>query len=138
MANKMKSKKLTERVSSLLEFVSQDQLNKVERAFDQLFAKIGMNVEFTKHFVDRVNDSRNRPEITVDDLIDIFGSAYKKHGKQIHDLGPDAQAVLKDIETDVNIPFVLVWNARTKQLDMVNKTIMRKANFASSTPFIKV
>lgn len=132
------SKKLTEKVTTLLEFVSQQQLDKVEKAFDQLFSKLGMNVEFTKHFIDRVNDPRNKPEIQVDDLIDIFGSAYKKHGKEIHDLGPDVERVLKDIETDINIPFVLVYNHRTRQLDMVNKTIMRKANFASSTPFIKV
>lgn len=123
---------------ALSENVSQDQLNKIEKAFDKLFATVGINVEFTKHFIDRVNDTRNVPEITVDDLIEIFGDAYKKHGKAIPKLGKDAQAVLRDIETDVNIPFVLVWNSRTQEFDMVSKTIMRKRNFQSSTPFLNV
>lgn len=123
---------------ALCENVSQDQLNKIERAFDKLFATVGVNVEFTRHFIDRVNDTRNTPEITIDDLIEIFGDAYKKHGKAIPKLGKDAQAVLRDIETDVNIPFVLVWNERNKQFDMVSKTIMRKRNFSSSTPFLNV
>lgn len=123
---------------ALSENVSQDTLNKIEKAFDKLFASVGINIEFTKHFIDRVNDPRNVPEITVDDLIEIFGDAYKKHGKAIPKLGKDAQAVLRDIETDVNIPFVLVWNSRTQEFDMVSKTIMRKRDFKSSTPFLNV
>lgn len=123
---------------SLSENVSKDQLDKIEAAFDKLFAKVGINVDFTRHFIDRVNDPRNTPEITIEDLIEIFGETYRKHGKVIPKLGNDAQAVLRDMETDVNIPFVLVWNARTKQFDMVSKTIMRKRNFSSSTPFLNV
>ena len=123
---------------ALSENVSKSQLDKIEAAFDKLFAKVGINIEFTRHFIDRVNDSRNVPEISVDDLVEIFGDTYKKYGKEITKLGPDAQAVLRDIETDINIPFVLVYNSRYKQFDMVSKTIMRKANFASSTPFLNV
>lgn len=123
---------------ALSENVSKSQLDKIEAAFDKLFAKVGINIEFTKHFMDRVNDSRNVPEISIEDLVEIFGDTYKKYGKEITKLGPDAQAVLRDIETDINIPFVLVYNFRYKQFDMVSKTIMRKANFASSTPFLNV
>jgi hypothetical protein len=125
-------------LKALSENVSKSQLDKIEAAFDKLFAKVGINIEFTKHFIDRVNDSRNVPEISIEDLVEIFGDTYKKYGKEITKLGPDAEAVLRDIETDVNIPFVLVYNSRYKQFDMVSKTIMRKANFASSTPFLNV
>lgn len=121
--------KVAELKAILAEQVTQTQLDKIEAAFDKLFAKIGMNVEFSKHFIDRINDMRNVPEISVDDIIDIFGSAYKKYGRKIAELGADAQAVLKDMETDINIPFVLVHNPKTQQLDMVSKTIMRKHNF---------
>lgn len=123
---------------ALSESVSLSQLKQIETIFDKLFAKVGINIEFSKHFIDRLNDLRNTPEITVEDLIEIYGDAYKKHGEKIAKLGADTQAVLRDIETDVNIPFVLVYNSRTKQLDMIGKTIMRKQGFTSPTPFINV
>lgn len=44
-------------------------------------------------------------------------------------LGPDAQAVMKDLETDINIPFVLNWNG--EELELVAKTVMRKKNFTT-------
>lgn len=123
---------------ALSEAVTQDQLNRIEAAFDKLFAKVGINIEFTRHFIDRVNDPRNNPDITVEDLVGIFGDTFKKHGKNIPKLGKDAQAVLKDIETDVNIPFVLVYNPRSQGFDMISKTIMRKRNFTTSNPVLTV
>ena len=43
----------------LLEDVSQSQLNQVEKYLDKLWAKVGIDVEFTRHFMDRVNHARN-------------------------------------------------------------------------------
>ena len=45
-------------------------------------------------------------------------------------MGPDTEAVMKDLETDINIPFVLRWNG--KELEMIAKTVMRKKNFRTS------
>ena len=39
-------------------------------------------------------------------------------------MGPDAEAVMKDMRTDVNVPFALQWDG--KELDSVAKTVMRK------------
>ena len=39
---------------------------------------------------------------------------------------------MKDMRTDVNVPFALHWDG--KELDLVAKTIMRKPNFATSNP----
>jgi len=61
---------------ALSENVSKSQLDKIEAAFDKLFAKVGINIEFTKHFMDRVNDSRNVPEISVEDQVEIFTGTY--------------------------------------------------------------
>ena len=51
------------------------------------FAKVGIDVEFTRHFVDRVNDERNKKQISVAELVRIFNKAYQKHGKAIANLG---------------------------------------------------
>jgi hypothetical protein len=60
----------------------------------------------------------------------MFKQSYKRYGKKIAQLGPDAEAVLNDMQTDVNMPFVLKWDG--KELDLVAKTVMRKKDFATS------
>jgi hypothetical protein len=44
-------------------------------------------------------------------------------------LGPDAEAVLNDMQTQINLPFVLKWDRDSEELDLVAKTVMRKKNF---------
>ena len=67
----------------LLEDVSQSQLNQVEKYLDKLWAKVGIDVEFTRHFMDRVNDARNGKPISPAELIKIYREIYKKYGKPI-------------------------------------------------------
>ena len=40
--------------------ITRSDLNQIERYADRLFAKVGIDVEFTRHFLDRVNDERNK------------------------------------------------------------------------------
>jgi hypothetical protein len=62
----------------------------------------------------------------------MFKQSYKKFGKKIAKLGPDAEAVLNDMQTDINMPFVLKWDG--KELDLIAKTVMRKRNFGTTNP----
>jgi len=112
--------------------LSKKDLDDVEKYADRLYKSVGIDVEFTRHFLDRVNDARNKKQITVAELIRMFKQSYKKYGKKIASLGPDAEAVLNDMQTDVNMPFVLKWDGN--ELDLVAKTVMRKSNFATSNP----
>tara|TARA_B100000886_G_scaffold340286_1_gene308950 strand:+ start:1012 stop:4305 length:3294 start_codon:yes stop_codon:yes gene_type:complete len=114
--------------------VTQGDLRNLENYADRLFARVGIDVEFTRHFLDRVNDERNDKQITVGELIRIFKQQYKYYGKKIAQLGPDAEAVMKDMKTDVNIPFALQWDQDSQDLDLVAKTVMRKKNFKTSNP----
>ncbi len=111
------------------EITSQD-LQQLETYADKLFASLGIDVSFSKHFRDRVNDPRNNKPITMAELTRLFKQTYKQHGKPIAQLGPDAEAVMKDMKTDVNVPFALELDGQ--ELDLVAKTIMRKPNFATS------
>jgi hypothetical protein len=113
----------------LVEEVSQSQLNELEKYLDQLFKSLNVDVAFTKHFLDRVNDSRNGKPITVDELQLLFKKTIQKYGKKIPALGPDAEAVLNDMKTQINLPFVLKWDRDAEELDLVAKTVMRKKNF---------
>ena len=111
------------------EDVTQSQLNDIEKYADRLFKSVNIDVNFTRHFVDRVNDRRNEKPISTSELTRLFKQTYKKHGKKITKMGDDAQAVIQDMQTDINMPFVLAYDDRNKELDLVAKTIMRKKNF---------
>lgn len=123
----------------LLEFtsVSQSDLNQVERYADKLFAKVGLDVEFTKHFLQRVNDTRNQKPITSAELVRLFRQEYQKHGLTIGELPAEAEAVMKDMETDINVPFKIVLN-KDGDLDLIAKTIMRKPDFKTSNQTFNV
>jgi len=122
---------------SIREDVTKTDLDQVEKYADKLFAAVGIDVEFTRHFLDRVNDERNKKPINTAELIRLFRLTYKKHGKKIPKMGPDAQAVIHDIETDVNMPFVLNVD-KSGMLDLVAKTVMRKKDFKTSNPKLNV
>jgi hypothetical protein len=110
----------------------------VERFADKIFAKVGIDVEFTKHFMDRVNDARNGKQITSAELVRIFKRTYQKYGKKIPKLGDAAQAVLHDIGTEINVPFVLKWDENSQEFQLISKTIMRKQNFTSPASIPKL
>lgn len=111
--------------------VTKSALDALEVHIDNVFNKLGIDVGFTHHFLDRVNDERNGKQITIRELGRLFAKEYKRWGKPIAQMGPDKEAIMKDLESDVNIPFVLNWNRKTNQLDLVAKTVMRKKNFKS-------
>ena len=113
------------------EDISMSQINQVEKHLDKIWAKVGIDVEFTRHFHDRVNDERNKKPISTAELIRIYREIYKKYGKPISKLSRGTEILLKDMSTDINVPVVLKWDG--KELDMIAKTVMRKKNFKSRT-----
>lgn len=124
--------------SELREEISKRDLEGIEKFADRLFAKVGIDVEFTRHFLDRVNDERNKKQITTAELTRLFKQTYNKHGKKIPQLGPDAEAVIKDMQTDINMPFVLKWDKNSQEFELVAKTVMRKKGFATSNQTLSV
>jgi len=120
------------RIDELDRKITQADIDSLETFADKLFAKVGIDVEFTHHFLQRVNDERNVKPITVSELVRLFKQEFKKWGKPIANLGPDAEAVMIDLATNINMPFALDWNEETKELMLVAKTIMRKKDFKTS------
>lgn len=130
------------KAAALLQLCSEDiklgDLNRIEVLLDKLFGTLGIDVEFTRHFRDRMNDPRNIIPITLDELAKLYADVFRKFGKVIKNLPDGAEAVMKDISSDVNIPFVLNFDKARGVIDMVAKTIMRKKNFKTRTRQFKV
>lgn len=124
--------------NSINESVSSEQMVLIEDYADKLFGELGLDVEFSRHFKERLNDPRNDKPITAAELIGIFKRAYQKSGKKIAGMPPNAEAVLQDMRTDLNTPFVIEYDRRNGELDLVLKTIMRKKNFMTTNEIIPI
>lgn len=132
--NGKKSRKWLDAVEKLEEDVSQRQIDDLEKFGDRLLKKFDIDIEFTRHFADRMNDKRNDPEIKVAEIQRLFKKIAKNKGKDIKKHG-DAEAVLKDMQSDLNLPVVV--NYKDGEFEVVNKTIMRKKGFKTTSPEIK-
>lgn len=121
------------RISELLEDITPTELDQVERFADALWNKLGVEVEFTRHFFDRVNDPRNGKPITTAELIRLFKKEYERNGKQIANIN-GTEAVMKDLLTHINLPFVVRDARRGDGKEIVAKTVMRKDKFMTPDP----
>ena len=131
---KTKPSKYTKQFKDMYEEVSQKELNDLEKFADRLLNKFDVDIEFTKHFADRMNDKRNKPAITIAELQRLFKKMAANKGKKIKKHG-NSEAILKDMQSDLNLPIVVNW--KNGEFEVVNKTIMRKKAFKSPDPEVK-
>ena len=124
-------KNITTRVG---EKFTQSDVVGLEKFADRILKKYKIDVEFTRHYVDRLNAPRNDPEIKVAELQRFFKKIQRNKGMGILS-SPDIEAVLKDMETNLNLPVVI--KKKGNEFEVLNKTIMRKPNFKTTSKVIR-
>jgi hypothetical protein len=107
-------------------FYSQQQLKDLETFADRLLNKYGVDIEFTRHFGERMGDERNKPCIKLSELQQFFKKLEKQKASKIKQHG-EGEAVLVDLQKDLNLPVVIDMMGDTLEVRM--KTIMRKKDF---------
>jgi len=122
------------------DFITFRDIQELEKEFDKRFAPFDIDFRFTRHFADRASDERNKPCITLDELKALFNRIYmsRKQGRKIFSRWPDMEIVLKDVKDNINIPFAIEYDKNNDEFDVIAKTIMRKKDFKSSGPVVKV
>ena len=120
------------------QLVSKSQLDQVEKYADKILRSLKIDIEFSNHFLARLNDARNKEQITTNELLTLFKKSREKYGTKIKSMGSEAQAVIKDMNSDINLPFVLAVDKKNNELDFVAKTIMRKKDFKTTNPILRV
>ncbi len=133
---KKPTKKLKDGQLLLTDDVTIKQIKDLEIFADRLLNKFDIDIEFTKHFADRMNDSRNNPGIKIAELQQLFKKIAKQKGANIKK-NANAEVVLKDIQKDLNLPVVIKYMKDRDEFEVVNKTIMRKKNFSTSNKTIE-
>jgi hypothetical protein len=115
-------------------FITQTEMRELEKFADELLKVYGIDVEFTRHFGDRMSDERNVPCIKVSELKDFFRKIYANKGIKIKG-NTGIEAVLNDIQRKLNMP-VIIDKKRDGEVEVRFKTIMRKNDF--KTPNRKI
>lgn len=105
-------------------------LDRVEKYADDILDPV--DVEFTKHFFDRLTRAEHDKEITDAELIGFFKRLAKKQKQFDKFMKQYDEFVIKDNRTDINIPF------KAKVDQIIAKTIMRKGDFKTSDPEYKI
>jgi hypothetical protein len=114
-----------ERISFNSDFISQDDVEFVDDMADRKLAPIDIDLS-GNHFFDRLNDPRNFPDISVEELEEFFDKLSDEKEEFIGFLRKYKDVVVKDTESNLNIPFMKRANKA------IAKTIMRKKNFMTS------
>lgn len=111
-----------------------------ETFVDKMFEKFGIDFEFTRHFRERMSDERNSPCIELKELAQMIKKIYEKYRKGDKALSKhvDSEVVIKDLQSDLNMPIALEYNRKNDEIDVIAKTVMRKRNFRTPNPEIKV
>jgi hypothetical protein len=114
--------------------MTSEELDTVKNFCDQLWGRLGISVEFTRHFIERLEDERNGKPITPGELIRLFRKEYQMYGKEMTELPSETQGVMMDVMTHINLPFVVKHDGLDTEL--LAKSVMRKNDFqTTSKPF---
>lgn len=111
------------------EWVPEPEIDDIDDYADNALSPLDLKIP--PHFIDRVNDKHNRPEIETDELYDFFDKLSDEKDELEDMLDNDEEIVAVDSDTDINIPLT---KDRYTPNTVVAKTIMRKKNFATSNP----
>ena len=113
---------VTERINFTPDFITKDDIEAVDDLADEKLSPIEIDLS-GNHFFDRLNDPRNYPDISVEELEDFFDKLSDEKEEFIEFLQQYKDVVVKDTETNINIPFMKMANKA------IAKTVMRKKNF---------
>lgn len=117
------------KLKELYEMSYQD-LRYAEQIIDRLFHDLGIDVEWSTHFVDRLEGREQ--DVTREELVLAFKKLREKYSRRLlsaKDRQREFVAVLKDMASDLNIPFSIDYNKvnpENNKYVMRGITIMRK------------
>ena len=120
---------IAERINFTPDFITKGDVKFVDDMADRKLAPIEVDLS-GRHFFDRLNDPRNSPDISIEELEDFFDKLSDEKEAFIQFLQQYKDIVVKDTETNINIPFMKMANKA------IAKTVMRKKNFQTSNEIL--
>lgn len=116
-------------IEPLQENVATSDVQYVEKYLNALYAKIKLGFNFSNHFMERVNDSRNVPPINKQELLVFYGKLFEKHKDDLMKLRPEEEVLISNEQMQLHSPIVLKQGNRSNFIRV--KTIIRKKKYYS-------
>ena len=118
--------------------INQQEISQLEQYINNKLTVYKTEFIMTMHFsVDRINDVRNNPPITIEELKDIFDSLIDNHITAIVALNDKDTFNIRCTNTHINMPCAVVKklqnNGSISHKNIVI-TVMRKETFYSKDP----
>jgi len=125
---------LKEYVGKWPELVQPDDIAKLDTKLDNTFKDVPLDIHFSNHFAKQVNLKRNIEPITPEELAALFDKVHTDYNIQLKKLSTASQGILKDLSTQINVPFYIEYDRGLKKLRLVAATVMRNPEFKSNNP----
>jgi hypothetical protein len=116
-------------------YITRQELASIENAVDGFFQEYGIDVNFQgefTHFLERLNDPRNEAPIYMDELRDFFEDLANEYGdrisRQLKQNRPTGVGSDYQFDIPIHMPFMLVWNAGKKIIELRPKTVVKRRN----------
>ena len=109
----------------IVELKSSAEVRELESQLDHMFSTLGLDVEFTNHFVERLLGREK--SITIDEIRTAFEKLKKKYKNKLLKAKKQGQvrSALQDFDTDLNVVFTIEPDKQGDGYDLVNLTVMR-------------
>lgn len=105
--------------------MSMPEIKSLEQRLDDLFGRIDIDVQFSKHFKDRLQGREK--DLEPQEVYDAFTKFLRAYGGRVYK-SRHLEGVLHDLNNDVNIPFSIdLKRGGGKKLTTI--TVMRKRDF---------
>ncbi len=123
---------MNEMESFILGEMAKQDLDAVEKYADNQLSPEDIELgKETDHFFQRLNDPRNGKPISAPELTGFFKRLARNKKKFIEFVKQYKEFVVNDTKTNINIAFMKAANK------LIAKTVMRKADFKSTSPIFK-
>lgn len=115
------------------DFISDNDMRTLEDYADRLFKRYGIKAEFRDHFIDRLLDARNNPEIGARELATLLQKVAKDHrdNDTLDDLMSERRGgqefIVRDKSSDINVVATAERKRSGDELRFI--TTMRKRYF---------
>ncbi|USD64082.1 hypothetical protein [Vibrio sp. SCSIO 43136] len=117
--------------------ITVEQLNQLEEEINAKLKGKDASFKFSMHFaLDRVNDTRNKPPVTIEELRNIFNKVVDTKMESLLTLKDGDEFLIRCGTGHLNLPCELKKNGSHAQSFVI--TVMRKANFKPYSTTMKV
>lgn len=91
----------------LVELQQPAELTELEAQLDKMFSTLGLDVRFSRHFIERILGRERR--VTMDEVVQSFGMLKQKYKKRLLSAKRKGnyEAILKDFQHDLNTVFAI-------------------------------